>query len=311
VKRTDSDYWSPEYAGHTLIVPGVIDGDPGFSGNRKIVIRSSVTRSQSQVDDLWRFGQSGPYTFEVESFFNQSYPYEYSNTWSDTINVDTWTQTPGGFITLPSGDTIIEHTGTGTSIQDLGKLVEDQYYVIVTGTITIGDKYSNGSVLLPLNPGYIATSQTTNLFPINISGVSITGSVSYVNHTTDVALPFEIPPDPANGDTTRTKFDPLYAYNVRNISATGNRPANQLEPGATYDISGKVPLEVWSERSTYPGQAYLDITSETEVYWQEIDPITGTGQKPNGEPTNRYAIAGTTVDNLKMTISNNSRMRPE
>ena len=263
-----------------------------------------MTRSQSQVDDLWRFGQSGQYTFEVESFYNQSYPYEYSNTWSDTINVNTWTETVGGFTRLPDGDTIIEHTGTSTSIQDLGKLVEDQYYVTVSGTVTIGDTYYNGVVDLPLNqPGYIVTSQTPGS-AINIGGVSITGSVSYLNHTTDVELPFELPPDPANGDTTRTKFDPYYGYNVRNISAVANQPASRIQPGETYEISGKVPLEVWSERSTYPGQAYLSIDTETEVWWQEIDPVTGADG-------NKFRITNTTVDNLKMTISNNSRMRPE
>ena len=317
VRRTDADYWSPEYAGHTLIVPGVIDGDPGFSGNRSITYRTTITdnlipQADQDIGPLWRFGQSGDYDVEVESFYNQSYPYEYSNKWTGTINVDTWTETVGGFTTLPDGDTIIKHSGTGTTLQDLGKLKEDQYYVTVTGTVTIGDTYNNGSVDLPLNqPGYIATSQTQDLPPINIGGVSITGSVRYVNHTTDVALPFEIPPIPVSGDTTRSTVDPLYAYNIRNISATANQPANRIQPGATYEISAKVPLEVWSERSTYPGQATLSLSTETEVYWQEIDPITGTDQKPDGQPANRYPIKGTTVDNIKMTISNNSRMRPE
>ena len=313
VKRTDADYWSPEYAGHTLIVPGVIDGDPGFSGNRRVVIRSSVTRSQSQVDDLWRFGQSGNYTFEVESFYNQSYPYEYSNTWSDTINVDTWTETVGGFTALPNGDTVIELSGDGaTSLQDLGKLVEDQYYVTVTGTVSIGDTYYNGAVGgLPLPPGYVATSQTQGLPDIPL-GLSIRGEVSYVNHTTDVALPFEIPRrSSANGDTTRTKFDPLYGYDVRKISAGATQPATKIRPGETYELMGRVPLEVWSKRGTYPGQAVLELSTLGSVTWQTIDPITGTDKQPNGQPAPRFAIENTEFTDLKMTISNNSRMKEE
>jgi hypothetical protein len=287
VRRTDADYWSPEYAGHTLIVPGVIDGDPGFSGNRRIVIRSSVTRNNSQVNDLWRFGQSGNYVFEVESFYNQSYPYEFSNTWSDSINVNTWTETTGAFTTLPSGDTIIEHSGTSTITQDLGKLVEDQYYVTVSGTVTIGDSDPNAPGF-DLLPGYITAD----------SIVSIMGQVSYVNHTTDVALPFEIPPSSVNGDTTRDTYDPLYGYNVRNISAVASLNSNQLQPGGTYEISGKVPLEVWSERSTYPGQATLNIQSRDSVTWQRSEE----------EYSHPLDVEFT---NLKMMISNNSRMRPE
>ena len=302
VKRTDSDYWSPEYRGHTLIVPGVIDGDPGFSGNRRIVIRSSVTRTQSQVDDLWRFGQSGQYTFEVESFYNQSYPYEYSNTWSDTINVNTWTETVGGFTTLPDGDTIIEHSGTGTTLQDLGKLVEDQYYVTVSGTVTIGDN-DPSKPEFPLQPGFIATGAIPGVGVTEYSGVTITGSVTYANHTTDVALPFEMPPDPANGDTTRTTFDPLYAYNIRNINSGASLNPSQLQPGGTYKLTGKVPLEVWSERSTYPGQATLSLDSDQGVTWVVVN--------NNGNPTGYYHSLEVTFTDLKMTISNNSRMRPE
>jgi hypothetical protein len=103
----------------------------------------------------------------------------------------------------------------------------------------------------------------------------------------------------------------LYAYNVRNISAIANQPANRIQPGQTYEISGKVPLEVWSERSTYPGQATLTMTTETAVWWQTLDPITGTDEDTDGQPVERYTIENTTINNLKMTISNNSRMRPE
>ena len=297
VKRTDADYWSPEYAGHTLIVPGVIDGDPGFSGNRRVVIRSSVTRSQSQLDDLWRFGQSGDYTFEVESFYNQSYPYEYSNKWSSRINVDTWTEDVGGFIELPNGDTVIEVTGS--SLQDLGKLVEDQYYVTVSATVTIGenDPAKPGFDLLP---GYVTAD----------SVVSVFGEVSYVNHTTDVALPFEIPIDPANGDTTRTKFDDLYGYNVRKISAGDTLNGNRLQPGGTYKLTGRVPIEVWSERSTYPGQAYLDIETSDLVRWQTYYLDTGDIIDEDGQPTYAHPLSVEFTD-LKITISNNSRMKEE
>jgi hypothetical protein len=297
VKRTDADYWSPEYAGHTLIVPGVIDGDPGFSGNRRIVIRSSVTRNNSQVDDLWRFGQSGNYLFEVESFYNQSYPYNFSNTWSDTINVETWTESVGGFTKLPSGDTIIEHSGASTILQDLGKLVEDQYYVTVSGTVTIGNTQPNLPNLgdpaydTDLQPGYITAD----------SIVSILGQVSYVNHTTDVELPFEIPVDSANGDTTRTKFDNLYGYNVRNISSGASLNADRLQPGGTYEISGKVPLEVWSERSTYPGQATLSVAGSDYL-------LSVTWQRYEEDYSHPLRVEFT---DLKISISNNSRMRPE
>ena len=302
VRRTDADYWSPEYAGHTLIVPGVVDGDPGYTGgNRRIVLRSSVTQNRSQVQDLWRFGQSGQYTFEVETFYNQSYPYEYSNTWSATINnISTWTETTGGFTKLPSGDTVIEITGDGTTeTHDLGKLVEDQYYVTVSGTVTIPTTDVDNN---PLTQGYFATDTVPGQGFVSYSGVSIVGQVSYVNNPTDVALPFRIPPDPANGNTTQDKFDALYLHNVRKIATSANRKPSELQPGQVYELTGKVPLEVWSERSTYPGQATLSLSKEFGLSWVKVD--------EDGKPINVNFVTPIYAD-LKLMISNNSRMRPE
>jgi len=216
----------------------------------------------------------------------------------------------GKFTELPDGDTIIEHTGTGTILQDLGKLKEDQYYVTVSGTVTIGDttidEFGNDTGN-PLQPGFIATGPIPGYGLYPYSGVSIMGEVTYLNHTTDVALPFEMPPDPANGDTTRTKFDPYYGYNVRNISAVANQPANRIQPGGTYEISGKVPLEVWSERSTYPGQATLSLDSDYGVTWV----LTDDDGNPRPPESQYYHPLSVTFTDLKMSISNNSRMRPE
>jgi hypothetical protein len=299
VRRTDADYWSPEYAGHTLIVPGVIDGDPGFRGNRRIVIRSSVTEDGSQVGDLWRFGQSGNYEIQVESFYNQSYPYQFSNTWSDTINVETWTETVGGFTTLPSGDTVIEHTGTGTTLQDLGKLVEDQYYITVSATVTIGDS-DPAAPGFELRPGYITAD----------SIASVIGELLYYDHTTDVKIPFEIPVDAGNGNTTKTKFDDLYKSYQRSITCGSSLGSNELQPGGTYKLTGKVPIEVWSERSTYPGQAYMNVGSTSTVRWQRYYQDTGDIYEPDGQPTYSHPLTAEFTD-LKISISNNSRMRPE
>ena len=300
VRRTDADYWSPEYQGHTVIVPGVIDGDPGYTGgDRRIVIRSSVTASGSQVQDLWRFGQSGQYTFDVESYYEQSYPYDYSNTWSYTLNnIDTWTETPGGFTTLPGGDTVIAITGDNASARhDLGKLTQDQYYVTVSATVMIDDKellFGGGE--RELRPGYITAS----------SFVDILGEVSYVNNKTLV----EIPLSPANGNTTKTSYDDLYAYNLRKISTGARLNSDQMSPGGTYEISGQIPLDVWSGRSTYPGQADMNINTNYQVNWQLYYEDTGDIYEPDGQPTFRHPLQVTITD-IKMSISNNSRMREE
>jgi hypothetical protein len=214
----------------------------------------------------------------------------------------------GGFTELPNGDTIIEVTGS--SLQDLGKLVEDQYYVTVSATVTIGNTEinQNGDTGKPLRPGFIATgpNQAVGGGAYGYSGVNVIGEVLYIDHTTDVKLPFVIPVDAGNGNTTKDKFDPLYGYNVRNITCGANRKASALAPGQTYEISGKVPIEVWSERSTYPGQAFMNLNSDLGgVTWILTD------EDGNPQSDGYYHPLGVTYSDLKMTISNNSRMRPE
>jgi hypothetical protein len=303
----DNQYWSPCYASQTYTIPGSINGSEGFGGNsRRIVIG---------LDKLGQTGtptQPDQYTWLINSYYSQSYPYKSSNVCEVTepnIGLGAsarpeYIQTGTGMTIAPDGEVRIteqtpdfilgfSETPTNSGIYDLALLPKDRYFLKLNADIVINDFWLNGGNQVPLEiPGrFINNPSEGRENPY--AKVDLQLITKYHSDNT------VFPEGAGNGDTTR--YTDQYDSYTRVYRTGISIDADEMYPGKTIPVKIYSPIELWNGGDQFPTEAQLSISGQCIAFW--------LGE--SGNDINDAFSVGATLKNIRYEVSNNSRMREE